>query len=192
MTAPDITSLLFLDTETNGLDPNKGCCVLEVACARLDLATGQISDTYEALIHGGDAIQGDYHKREGTFRDADWSKAVPRREAIGQLFARMEGSTIAGHNVKFDIKFLRAEADLLKFYWPTTQYHEIDTVAMAAPLLFAKKVSSLSLETLRTWAGRTGKQSHRALGEVMDTIAVFQKMTELVRMGLHTMDAFAE
>jgi len=190
MPAPKITSLLFIDTETTGLDPDKGERVIEVASARLDLATMEVRDAWSALVQGGDKIQGEYHTKACTFAGADWSAALPADRAMQALFSRMAGSTIAGQNVGFDMRFLRNEAKLLRLPFPKTQYHQIDTVPMSVPLLLTGRANSLSLEVTRTWAGCAGKQAHRALGDVLDTIAVFKKLAETFRIGLETIEAF--
>ena len=187
--SPKIEELLVIDTETNGLDPEKGCRVIEVACATLRLRDWQIIKPWSALIVGGDKIQGEYHEKAGTFAGTDWSQAWAREHAMRDLFGRMEGAYICGQNVGFDLNFLRAEAKQMGMMFPRIKYHVIDTVPMCAPLLVTGRLQSLSLEVTRKWAGCEGKQAHRALGDVMDTIAVFRRLVDVFQLGVETLEA---
>ena len=175
---------LFIDTETTGLDPFKGDRIIEVACALVSMETLEVTDTWQAIcddIHDNIGI-GEYHANAGTFKGVDWSLGIPRKQVMGGLFQRMQGALVIGQNLSFDMKFLRNEAKLLGLEFPKTG-RQIDTVPMSFPLMWMGITQDLKLESTRKWASREGKQEHRAMGDVLDTVAVFAKIMRVFQGG---------
>lgn len=189
--AIEFDTVVLVDTETSGTSVDQDR-ILEIACVMLDMKTWKIVDEWETLIAGGEKIQGNYHLSRGTFSGADWSKSVTIDRALVRLFEVMHKRTLGGHNVAFDVDFLKMEARRSKLGFPWINYHRVDTMYQALPLLQSGRVPNLKLETLRTWAGQSGTQSHRALGDLHDTVAVLKKLTQATLIGLDSMEeAFA-
>jgi DNA polymerase-3 subunit epsilon len=181
-------TVLVIDTETTGLYPNEGERVIEVACATVDLDLLEVTDTWQALCEEGARSQGEYHANAGTFRGVDWSTALPRAEVLRNLFSRMQGQTICGQNLPFDIGFLQSEARHHDVAWPKYNRRTLDTVSLSFPLFWLGLVDDLKLESTRKWAGLTGAQAHRAMGDVLDTAALLIRLLQTFRAGHEALD----
>lgn len=182
------TSVVIIDTETTGLWPNKGDRVLEVAAVDVDLEALEVRSTWSALCEEGAHDQGEYHRNAGTFQGVDWSGARPRAEVLRALFSRMENQIVCGQNVPFDLGFLRNESKLHEVPWPKFNRRTLDTVSLGFPLVWLGLVPDLKLESMRKWAGCPGQQSHRALGDALDTARLLIKLLRVSREGIAVLD----
>lgn len=178
------THIVVIDTETTGFSFEKGDRLLEVAAARYRISDMVFDGEFAVLCAEGEDNIGSYHAEMGTFRDADWSAAKPRIDAIRDLFAAMSGQIVVGKNIQsFDMPFLKHEAKLHGLPFPKVA-RILDLEPMLLPLLIAGEVPDLKLESVRTWAGCKGKQAHRALGDVRDTFAVLDKFLLIFGAGM--------
>jgi DNA polymerase III alpha subunit (gram-positive type) len=178
----DIKKILFVDVETTGLDPDTDY-LLEVACAVLDPSTGEVTERYENLV----CIPPDIVRRAWEpkrFDGLDFQNGQDLHQICKALVPYLTDATIAGQNPAFDIGFLKKAFATCGIDWPKTDYHTIDTGSMAIPLVISKLLPGMGLRHSRIWAGREGKQSHRAMADVEDTIAVFKKLCELSWSGV--------
>lgn len=119
---------IILDTETTGLDPEKGDRIIEIACLELinHLPTGRSLQYYinperlvpaEAVaIHG---ITGEFLLDKPKFS-----------EIMGDFLAFIEDSPFVIHNAEFDIRFLNAELARVK-HPPFSLSRSIDTILLA-------------------------------------------------------------
>ena len=119
---------IILDTETTGLDPEKGDRIIEIACLELInyLPTGRSLQYYinpermvptEAVaIHG---ITGEFLLDKPKFP-----------EIVGNFFEFIGDSPFVIHNAEFDIRFLNAELARVK-YPPFSLSRSVDTVLLA-------------------------------------------------------------
>lgn len=132
------THLTFIDIETTALaGPDAGTdAIIEIAAARVDLATRTIVEEWSALIlppadrpslvdADGNWRLGDFHA--GRFDDVDWSDGITLQSAlltlatgyevrsgrkIGEGFLR-DGATIAGQKPSFDLEYIRRDWTML-------------------------------------------------------------------------------
>lgn len=177
----EIKQLLFLDCETTGLDETTDE-IVEVAGALVDLQTREVMAHCSHLVQHTKPI-GFQPERWEAF---NWNEAWPLHEAMTNLAHLMNGQTIAGQNPGFDVRFIRAAMARCGIPYPETDYHLVDVSSMAIPLVMAKRVEGISLRHTRLWAGCTGEQTHRAFGDVVDTIEVFFKLCDTFNLGLAT------
>jgi DNA polymerase-3 subunit epsilon len=93
-----------IDVETTGLRW-KGDRVIEVAVVRLD-ASGNVLSEFSTLV--------DPERNPGATHihglSAEDLEGAPRfAQVLGELIRHLDGAVIVGHNVMFDISFLREE-----------------------------------------------------------------------------------
>jgi DNA polymerase-3 subunit epsilon len=109
LTAPTVPlagpfGFAVIDAETTGLSPNSNR-ILELAIVRTDPA-GRVVDEWLCRFHPEGPV-GATHIHGIT--DADVAGAPPFAQVLPEISARLAGVAIAGHNVTFDLGFLRAE-----------------------------------------------------------------------------------
>lgn len=179
-----VASLLVVDKETGGLSPREACTT-EVAACMLYVYPGAIVPV--AAFHTRmkpDLPVGDKAAEVSGYSPEAWVDAPDIREGLAMFtdWASLEvrSSPVrpmwTGCNPLFDLKFYNSDCDRLDIQKISgLSYRVIDVQSMCFPLLLSGEISSLKLEALRTWAGRTGKQTHTADGDVEDTVAVIQK-----------------
>src|SRR4051812_21994078 len=110
------TSFAVVDVETTGLSPYLRDRVVEVAVVLVDLQSG-ILDEYATLINPERDI-GPTHIHRITASDVVGAPTFA--EVAGDIAERLAGSVIAGHNVRFDIGFLRSEYERIGVPMPSS------------------------------------------------------------------------
>lgn len=98
-------AFVFVDIETNGGNGPRGR-VIEVAA--LKVMDGAIVDTFQSFVNPGTAIPHWITNLTGI-TGGDVAQAPYFEDIAEQLFAFMQGSIFAAHNVLFDYSFLKRE-----------------------------------------------------------------------------------
>lgn len=164
--------LVFLDTETTGLDPRKHE-LLEIAAVRTTPDGLTVKGEYERRvvplrISDADPVA----LNVNGYRPEEWRDAVPPLQALSELQAFAADAVIVGHNVNFDLSFLDALAHSNNV--SNTWYkYKVDTVSLAWPLYVTGKIEKPSLEALETYFGYRRQQRHRALVDVRACMFVY-------------------
>jgi len=181
--------LLFIDTETGGLDPDKHSLL---SLAMVVWEDRQIIDSHELLINDGvlsvtrealsvNRIDMEKHKQS----------AIPSSQAIGEIllftgkhFPQQEKITLAGHNVHFDIGFLRTffssnDRDFSKYF----SHRIIDTSSILHYLYLAGKIKqrAISSDEAFNLFGIEVDGRHTAIGDATATAMLFTKLLNLLR-----------
>ncbi len=178
------TELLWIDTETTGRSARVNQ-IVEVAIAITDLdgrvlleprgvlvaiESWSINDRETIAIHGID------------WRTPEFKRAAKSlREVTERVIARIEGRRVAGHNVAFDVGFIRASAERAGLpVRPELTAPTLDTLTMARALKKRGllRVDSCSLVALRAHFG-VGHTAHRATGDVAATIDIYRRLRAL-------------
>lgn len=119
---------IILDTETTGLDPEKGDRLVEIGCVELVNAvpTGR---TFHVYLDPERDVPEDAVRIHGLTRD--FLKGKPKfSEVASDLLAFLGQATIIIHNAEFDMKFINSELRRCEFpLLPMDRV--IDTLAMA-------------------------------------------------------------
>ena len=155
-----------LDIETTGLDPTQDA-IIEIGAVRFD--QGRVLERFETFVNPGRKLTPFITELTGI-RDADLVGAISPQEATRRLadFAGRDG--LVGHNVGFDLGFLRRQR-ILK------ENPSIDTFEMAGILV--PHASRYSLQNLVKELGiEMPAQTHRALDDAVMTHALFQALME--------------
>jgi len=156
---------VFLDVETTGLSPRRGDRVIEIALARL--RNGAIEDTLATLINperrislGASAINGIY--------DEDVADAPIFAEIADALNDFMRDAVIVCHNAPFDLGFVASEMERAGKKFSATRM--LDTLLIARANYH---FHSNGLQNLARTLNLATPHAHRALGDVMTTVGVF-------------------
>jgi DNA polymerase III subunit epsilon len=163
MTARDV---VFLDTETSGLDPDVHE-VIELAAVRLSpnlqyergrvdrkciLARPEVAEAKALEVNRYNALE--------------WRDATPVRVALVDFTPLVDKEVIlVGHNAHFDWAFLRRAYQREGLAFPQVKY-VIDTVSMVFPLVMRGDLPRLSLETICARYRIPNDGQHRAMADV--------------------------
>ncbi len=165
--------LVIFDVETTGLSPKDGDRIIEIAA--LKLRRLKPVDRFHTLINPEREISREAFEINGISQEMLEGKPTAREVLPG--FLDFIGSLpLAGHNISFDLGFLRHELSLLRL-----ELNEdrpiIDTIRMAKTLLPGLKRYPLWLvaQTLKIDVG----QVHRAAGDVDLTAQVLCKLLDV-------------
>lgn len=163
--------LTFVDTETTGLDPDKGARLLEIALVRVE--RGQVTDTFTTLVDAGVDVP-DYITDVNRITNDDLVGAPKFADVADAVTQRMAGTTVVAHNLTFDWKFLVAE------------YKRAGLQAPDAPgfctLELAREMLTLPRHRLVDCCdhyGITLDGAHAALADTVACAEVAQKLLEL-------------
>jgi DNA polymerase III epsilon subunit family exonuclease len=165
---------VFLDVETTGLSPQRGDRVIEIAL----------------MVTRGFDIQKRYAQLVNPQRDISWGAYFVNRitpdmltgapgiqEILDVVLGHLDEAVIVGHNIAFDLGFLRHECQLCG-YPGLKSPRVVDTQRMAK--FFMPGRSGYSLAKVAGYLEVTQVQRHRALVDVETTFEVFKKMLRLV------------
>ena len=175
----DEVEFVVLDTETSGLRPGPNR-MIEVAGIRL--RGGEVLDSFQTLVNPGRRLPPFIVQFTGISQEMVES-APAAAEVMPDFLRFIEGATLVGHNIGFDIGFLTYEAQLLGLPFPLDG---IDTILFARRYLPALRRFKLDMvaEHLKIPLAKR----HRAMGDAQVTAAVFLKLVERARkQGLETL-----
>lgn len=167
--------LLFLDSETGGLDPLHNEAIEWAAILTEPDGTTEI-DAYEAKVKPTFPERMEAKAVEvNGYKEAEWVDAPPAKDVASRLLAMSSGVILVGQNVSFDENFLTAFFKKFDFK-PAHHYHKIDTMVLAWPLIKSGKISGLSLTNLAEWAGVEQVKPHRAMADARTVQTVYNKL----------------
>ena len=181
--------LLFIDTETGGMDPDKHS-LLSVAMVVWEKM--EIMDSQEILINDGilsvtkealsvNKIDIEKHKQS----------AISSSQAIGEIFSFLgkhfpgkEKITLAGHNVHFDAGFLRAfftanNKDFNEIF----SHRIVDTSSILHYLYLAGKIKQRAISSDAAFQLFDIKVEgrHTAIGDAIATAKLFTRLLDLIK-----------
>ncbi|MEU4607249.1 exonuclease domain-containing protein [Kribbella sp. NPDC023972] len=155
-----------IDTETTGLLPSHRHRVIEIAVVLLD-ARGQVEHEWVTLLNpqrdmGPQHIHG--------ILTADVLAAPEFGDAARELGGLLAGRMVVGHNVEFDLGFLRAEFARLGYAVPLITERSMCTMALAGYLYPGAK---RTLGACCAAAGISIEGWHSALADTRATAQLF-------------------
>ena len=162
-----------LDLETTGLDPERDA-IMEVGAVRfrttLDGGSiqAQVLDTWSSLVNPGRPIPIQIQQLTGITHD-EVMRAPRFSQVINQVRRFVGHHPVVGHNVSFDLEFLRSH-DL-----PLSNL-AVDTFELASILL--PHAARYSLTKLGEVFGLPNLCSHRALDDALATKDLFVALLE--------------
>lgn len=175
--------VLFMDTETGGLDPEKHS-LLTVALAVYE--DGKILDEKEWFIKHKDYSVTSKALEINNINLVEHNKiAMDTKIAVVDIIQfifknfSVEKAVIAGHNVEFDYKFLdklfKGETEFINRY---LSHRKLDTCSLINFLMISGKIDieSASLETCINYFKIEANARHTAKDDVRATITLFEKI----------------
>ncbi|MFM2289374.1 MAG: hypothetical protein RL684_2517 [Pseudomonadota bacterium] len=168
---------ILLDTETTGIDPAQGHCIIEIGCIELlhRRATGKSFHRYlnpeRDIDAGAQAVHG--------LSRARLAKEPRFAEIVDDLLAFLGDAELIIHNAPFDIGFLDAEFARLKTEPPVRVAERcgvIDTLALARKLHPGQK-NNLDALCKRYNVDNSGRDLHGALLDARLLADVYLGMT---------------
>ena len=158
-----------LDLETTGLDPGKEW-IIEIGAARV--RDGEVVDTFTALVKPPVEISGFITGLTGISNDMV-RDAPGEAETLPRLRDFIGDDVVMGHNVTFDIRFVRQASERLGLPHFGNEY--IDTLRISQRL-YPDMRHRLSDLIERLHVGEV--VAHRALSDVLQTKAVYDAMCQ--------------
>ena len=164
-----IRTLVALDIETTGLD-SKTDRIIEIGAVRF--TEKGVEEEFETLVNPGIKIPPFISQLTGITDAMVRGDKIPYiEEAISQLIDFVGDVPVIGHNVKFDLSFLRAAGALKK-------NAGIDTYEMASVVLPAE--GRYNLRALGQVLSVPMRATHRALDDTKVTQAIYQIMFGMI------------
>ena len=158
-------SLISLDIETTGLDPQKDT-IIEIGAVLFN--ERRVEDEWTTLIHPGRRIPPFITQLTGI-SDQMILKAPPIQAVLSELSAFVGDRPVVGHNVGFDLAFLRRQG-ILK------NNQALDTYELASVLM--PDAGRYNLAALAQALNILLPATHRALDDARATRAVYQALYE--------------
>lgn len=178
--------LLFIDTETTGLDCTKHE-VIEVAWILTSPDAKTVKEKFLARMMPLNIAAAEPKALEiNGYTEEKWAASVlsTQGEVVGELMRVSRGTILVGQNVGFDEGFLKA---LLaqNGATPVWGYQKVDTIALAWPYYAMGKLGGLSLDKLCTFLGIKQERKHSADADVESCYRVYQAfMARLEKLDL--------
>jgi DNA polymerase-3 subunit epsilon/ATP-dependent DNA helicase DinG len=161
-----MNSIVALDIETTGLDPRKDA-ILEIGAVRFN--SKRIEDEWSSLINPGRKIPPFITQLTGI-TDHMVLEAPPIQKLVPELQSFVGDLPILGHNVGFDLSFLRN-------YGLFRTNETLDTYEIASVLL--PSAGRYNLGILGQLLNIPLPASHRALDDARVTCAVYRSLYEI-------------
>jgi DNA polymerase III epsilon subunit family exonuclease len=178
----DGTEFTVIDVETTG----RGRCpperIIEVAVVRLDLE-GRIRAEFDTLMQPDRPVTGTWVH---SITDRLLNNAPRFTDVAGELAALLEGAVVVGHNVDFDLGFLRAEFAMAGLALPAVPLVcTLDLTRRLCPGLDGYRLVDCCRE-FRIERGR----GHAALHDTRAAAELLRRLLEVARArGLTTLEA---
>ena len=158
-----MTSIVALDLETTGLDPQTDA-ILEIGARRFE--GNRVEDEFTTLINPGRHIP-EFITGLTGISDEMVRQAPKIRDVLDDLAAFIGDSPILGHNIQFDLSFF-------KKYSLFELNERIDTYDLASVLM--PSASRYNLGSLVQQLGVALPATHRALDDARATHGIFQRL----------------
>ncbi len=157
--------VVVVDVETTGLSPASSE-IIEIGAVRV--AGGVVGETFQALVRPSGSIPKDVSLLTGITMDM-LSDCPTMEQVLPSFLSFIAGSPLAGHNVSFDLDFLRAACDEHGYDFPAS-VDALDTRRLGRILLPTSQ--DFRLQDVREALGVPPQEAHRALGDALTTAHV--------------------
>lgn len=168
----DVT-FVVLDLETTGCSPGVSR-ITEVGAEKY--RGGEVVGTFWTLVDPGVPLPPDIVYLTGITEAL--VEAAPAVDSVLPALAEFVGdAVVVGHNVRFDLGFLRA--DLARLGYPPLTNVAVDTLTLSRRLL-GEEVPDFRLGTLARHFQTEASACHRALDDARATAEIFHRLLERV------------
>jgi DNA polymerase III epsilon subunit-like protein len=181
-----MSKILFIDTETGGLDPEKHSLLTASFVVYED---GEIKAAAEWRIKHKDYIVNAAALKINNIDLVEHdSKASEKQFVVEEMiefiiqFFGAEKPVIAGHNIQFDINFIAKLFKECKEFWPKYASHRtIDTCGILRFLYHAGKIQEdvAASDKAFKYFGIEVAERHTAYGDVCATVELYKILLEI-------------
>jgi DNA polymerase-3 subunit epsilon len=166
-----MNNYIVVDLETTGLDPFKGCEIIEIGIT--EITQNKIVKSYARLIKPKSYIPEFITGITGITNEMVMNEKYIE-EVLPKFRDYIGNRTIIAHNAKFDLKFLN--------YYLEKQNLELITNFICTLELLKKnknyKGKNKKLETACSYYNIVNDQAHRASSDTLATAKLFLKLKE--------------
>ncbi len=163
--------LIFIDTETTGLEPRIHE-VIEIAIIRVNLKLGT-RIIYETKIKPQHIETASPKALEvNGYTEEAWAKAPYLGEIAREIVELLKDGIIVGHNVSFDTSMISGALKEIGIE-SRLSHHRADTITLAYEHLVPLGLESLSLDNIRKFLGWSLEGAHAALKDAEDAEKLF-------------------
>ncbi|MBW3650855.1 MAG: DEDD exonuclease domain-containing protein [Actinobacteria bacterium] len=164
-------TFVVVDLETTGGSPTD-CRITEVGAVKF--RGGECLGSFQTLVNPGGPIPPQIVYLTGI-TEAMVGRAPPIDAVLPALAEFIGNAVIVGHNVRFDLGFLRA--NLHRLGYPALRNRSVDTCSLARRLI-REEVPNCKLATLARYFRTAADPCHRALEDAKATAEVFHSLLE--------------
>jgi ATP-dependent DNA helicase DinG len=162
-------SFVTIDLETTGLDPGK-CEIIELGAVYFK--DGQLAGYFSELVKPSFAIPREITRLTGI--NDDMVKTAPGIDMLFEKYLNFSDQApwIVGHNVSFDLGFLKPHCSKKQF--ALLESRSLDTSILARILL--PRLQKYSLAALADYLHIVRERSHRAYDDCLTTAGVYLRL----------------
>ena len=166
MTTFNTPHLAFIDFETTGFSPRLGHRIVEAAVITTDLE-GNVIDEYETLINPlREVTASEVHRISASML----KNAPSFADVMNDLIYHLKGKTLVGHNVHFDLSFLKHE--LKRNLQREVDVDGVCTISISKKLL--PDLPFRRLESFCEYFDIDNSFAHAAIHDCQTTLEVFK------------------
>lgn len=167
-------TFVCLDCESTGLDP-KTDRIIEIALILFSFE--QTAESFETLVDP--KIEIPEASRQIHHISQEMVQGKPSiQEVLPSLLKKIQGHTIVGHGIQFDMTLIAEEAKRHRIPCSIQEQPYLDTLRLAR--LYGDSPTN-SLEQLRNHFNIPEEGAHRAMNDVLVNIEVFKRLCEPYR-----------
>lgn len=172
----ETNGLCFFDCETTGLDPLADE-IIQIAVVVTDFTGREVRREGMWRILPARDVPAEVAVINGYNADL-WSKdGMPLFQAMTQIMGKVQQTIFVAHNAAFDWPFFAEALKTCNMRW-AGDYHRVDTVALAWPLLTSGAVPNVKLATLADYFG-VSAPTHDALADVRACREIYLHLMDL-------------
>ena len=166
---------IFFDTETTGLDADKGDRIIEIGCVEM-VDRRLTGNTLHLYLNPERSSHPDAFKVHGL--SDEFLADKPRfADVVDQLVAFVEGAELIIHNAAFDLTFVNAELRRLGRGLVTDVVAKVCDSLLMAREMFPGKANSLDALCRRLEVDNSNRALHGALLDARLLAEVYIRMT---------------
>ncbi|MEI3403261.1 MAG: 3'-5' exonuclease [Blautia wexlerae] len=182
-----MSRLLFIDTETGGVDPNKHS-LLSIGLVVWDSYDGLIYEK-EYYVKQREYVITQTARQINKISLEDLRKATSTKRIIEdfhkikiQYFGEYQGIPLAGHNTQFDVQFIKKMfLDSHRSFGKVFSHRILDTYSILRYLYDSGRIDDKIESSAKAFSffGINVEGRHTALGDAKATMQLYEKMLKM-------------
>ncbi|WP_243665068.1 3'-5' exonuclease, partial [Rhodothermus marinus] len=179
-----LRSLIYtvFDTETTGLHPEQGDEIIAIGAVRIVGGRIRPEETFDQLVNPRRPISLDSVRVHGI-QPVLLQDKPPIEEVLPRFYRFARDTMLVGHNVAFDLKFIRQKEKALGLHFDQPV---LDTMLLAA--VVDPERQHYGLDELAAAFGIEPVGRHSALGDALITAELLLRLLPLLEQrGIHTL-----